>query len=91
MSEILWNGDLEKAVNDYARSMKIRLHEKEEQGYEGWDNPNTIDSLSLISSIRSDLNEMQHAHDDKFLKLCIDIGNRAMMLWYRVKQEASRS
>lgn len=81
----LLNSALEQAVNDFTQEMKNRLHEKELLGYTGWDNREEVNGLDLISAIRKDLDYLRNASRKAFQKYCIDIANRAMMLWYRSK------
>jgi hypothetical protein len=69
---------LHKAVDAFAKAMKLRLDEKADAGYTGWDG--AYPACSLRSEILSDAEEMREfAESHK----AVDIANRCMMLWYR--------
>jgi hypothetical protein len=81
---------LNKAVDSFVLAMKSRLAEKERQNWSGWDGKgdNAVNSLDLISAIRTDLNYAEGWHDVKQAQmLAIDIANRCMMLWFQQNEE----
>lgn len=79
------NGELEiirlnLAVDEFAGEMKKRLTQKAKEGYEGWDGKHPEEDL--LTQIEDDcINIGVDVDDDK--KTCVDIANRAMMLWNR--------
>ena len=74
---------INKAIDEFAGVMKSRMADKHREGYRGWDGKYHIPYL--CDKIARDAHKIQFsvAHD----KAAIDIGARAMMLWYRHKNE----
>jgi hypothetical protein len=76
---------LEKAVHDFTCEMKLRLAEKEQMGYGGWNGPNiggiVVDNLT--SHIFMDAEELAKKPSRK---LCIDIANRCMMVFHQLNR-----
>ena len=71
----------DKAVDDFAEAMKVRLDEKANEGYTGWDGG--FPTKKLRESIDRDSWKMvRDGNDDK----AVDIANRCMMLWFRAKE-----
>ena len=71
---------LNAAVDEFSAAMKRRLNEKMLEGYMGWDGGHPEEDL--IEQIEDDLvNIGMDADDDK--KVCVDIANRAMMMFWR--------
>lgn len=71
--------------------MLERLAEKENHGYTGWDNRDEISDHHLAAQLNHDADEILYQIKSGVLpvekKRLIDIANRAMMLWYRSKEE----
>lgn len=63
---------LEIVVNDFMDKMKLRLFEQVDKGYIGWADGYPLESL--WQEIYSDSGSHQKP---------IDIGTRAMMIWFR--------
>lgn len=74
---------LENAVDDFMSKMKLRLAEKEQEGYWGWDGVNIEGMImdNLTSHILMDAEELSKKPSRK---ACIDIANRCMMVYYQL-------
>lgn len=69
---------LEKAVDAFACAMKIKLREKAEQGFTGW---NQKDMRGVIG--RKIREQIVNGTSQKTL---VNIANLCMMLWYQRKR-----
>jgi len=69
---------LSKTLQKFVGEMTQRLAEKESDGYEGWDNEDMF--TPLLSCLIKDAGEVLDNANSQVE--CIDIANRAMMLWY---------
>jgi hypothetical protein len=73
---------------DFENARLCRLHEKEKQGYKGWDKKRPTD-LELFESLQKDAKLLEWLwggeHKQRAL---LDIANRANMLWYRTRASA---
>jgi len=69
---------LSETLKEFVGEMERRLAEKEGDGYEGWDNQDCF--TPLLSCLIKDAGEVLDIPNSQ--KECIDIANRAMMLWY---------
>ena len=67
------------AVDSFATAIKARMLEKYQQGYHGWDGQ--CSEASLVLELYRDSCELLLRNN--LIKFAIDIGARAMMLWYR--------
>lgn len=73
---------LENALKDFSAAVMYRIGEKYEEGYRGWDGD--YDYHKLAIELNKDSIELIKENDP--IKASIDIGARAMMLWYRHKK-----
>lgn len=74
---------LDKAVIEVADAMSLKLHQKKEEGFEGWDDPANKTRVRL----------RLHEHFARFVRgesHEIDCMNLLMMLWrFRIQREAN--
>lgn len=79
----LKNKELEKAVDEFAKQMKLRLAEKESQGFEGWDKDKfPADNTNLIKRSIKKWSELGSLPKDLKTQ-CVDTANFMMMIHYR--------
>lgn len=71
--------DLKNTLTDFFLAVSQRLGEKYEEGYRGWNGD--YDYHKLAIELNKDSIELIKENDP--VKAAIDIGARAMMLWYR--------
>jgi len=85
---IIKNKKLSRAVTKFTSAMRTRLAVKEKIGYKGWDGDMPRD-LDLLHDIQHDATilEKQWGTAEKE-KLLVDIANRTMMLWNRMRASA---
>lgn len=68
---------LMRLVNFFAEHMKHRLKEKEDEGYSGWSDPETIEVL-----VEKIANKLFRLNSNFARQGCyVDIGNMIAMLW----------
>jgi hypothetical protein len=85
MTEMQKMHKLSGAVDEFVLAMKARLFQKEAEGYSGWDGAYSKEDLA--KEMEDDCAIIGATGvDDR--KLCVDIANRAMMLWYQVRKES---
>ncbi len=75
---------LSSAVYEFYSAQCKRFAEKEAEGYFGWDDENNVTSHNLARDLSIDATSVFPGK--KYNKL-IDIANRAMILWYRNKDQ----
>lgn len=83
---------LEKAVDLFAKQMKVKLVECAKQGKRGWDNTSPTSTVPrpdgyLIHELRIDSYDWAASGPEVRNKKAIDMANRAMMLWWRHKDD----
>ena len=74
---------LSTAVAKFTSAMRTRLAQKEKEGYTGWDDNKQIHHKTLADAMMDDVKKLGRGNELN-QKLCIDIANRAMMLWHRM-------
>lgn len=80
---------LDEAVDEFAEAMKERLHEKAAAGFTGWDGETPEEDLCWDMEWDSKrIRERVSCPDDT--TVAIDIGNRAMMIFWRRRHECSQ-
>ncbi|MBN1104731.1 MAG: hypothetical protein JXL84_15035 [Deltaproteobacteria bacterium] len=81
---------INSAIDCFAAAIKSRMADKYHQGYRGWDGE--YSATALIEEIIGDAkNVEENIPIERFKTTCtnilrrrmVDIGARAMMLWYR--------
>lgn len=80
---------LHEAVDWFASAMKTRLTQKLEAGYKGWDKDRPT-SFRLAADIEDDADWILRDHGGHWEKESVDIANRAMMIWWREKQNQGK-
>lgn len=88
---------LEKAVDDFSESMKGRLLEKLDEGFEGWDSEEDIETEDLLWRAYEKTQFLLKAYFsrdteldvlEEQLKNCTDVSNFMMMLSRRFQKQA---
>lgn len=78
---------LDESVNSFFNNMRTRLHEKEEEGYTGWDDEEILPAEEMLEELIEDAKDirvmLRHHSKNEIKKAAVDIANRAMMIWYR--------
>jgi len=80
---------LDSAVDEFAKEMKARLHEKVDEGFRGWDSLELdehsvpFNMLYKAESIFNKLSRKQILPN----KTMFDLSNYAMMIWYNIKSK----
>ncbi len=83
MTEMTEMHKLSGAVDEFVLAMKERLFQKETEGYFGRDGASPKEELA--KEMEDDCAIIGAAGvDDR--KLCVDIANRAMMIWYQARK-----
>ncbi len=81
---------INRAVDDFADAIKARMAEKHDTGYRGWDG--AYPESELLDELAGDVEDVAYNVPLKhFVTSCrgimlsrlVDVGARAMMLWYR--------
>lgn len=76
----------DKAVDEFAAEMKLRLDEKDRQGFTGMFDCDIIDQIGLRMCYKATkLATIDTKSWAEFEKHSIDLGNFAMMAWYYKK------
>ena len=73
--------ELMSAVEHFAQAMKVKLLVCARKGKRGWDGEHP--QTDLCEQIMIDAENMANEIGNQ-ANLSVDVGNRAMMLWYRV-------
>ena len=63
-------------VNEFAKEMKRKLHEKARQGYHGWNDP------KFLPTIHAKLDAHVMRLDEGQYQQVVDVVNLAVFLWY---------
>jgi len=75
---------IDKAVDEFAAVIKYRMKQKYVEGYRGWDEQYPIEYI--CKELRDDACDLVKMHASYgYPTVCkdIDVGARAMMVWYR--------
>ena len=78
---------LKRAASMFSEAMKTRLLSKlREDQYHGWNDPAEVPTASLLQKASKDLEALWkgfYTDPEHAAELCVDIANRAMMIYYR--------
>jgi len=69
---------LNAALQLFQGAMFLRLEEKEQKGFTGWDDPQKVSDEELVDRIFDKTDSARSSE-----KNCIDMACLALMLWYR--------
>lgn len=87
---------LVKSVDDFSESMKGRLLEKLEEGFEGWDSEEIIETGDILWRVFDKIQfliksyfkrETELEEIEEQLKNCVDVSNFMMMLSKRLQKQ----
>jgi hypothetical protein len=73
---------ISKEIDQFAKAMKLRMFEKYNEGWQGWDDPPS-ESMLLDFKERMLTNACQasHSHYSDNAIPMVDVANFAMMIW----------
>ena len=81
---------INQVVDEFAKDMKVRLLEKHNKGYRGWDGeyPEEFLTKELVADAKDvqrniPLNKFNATLVNILNKRLVDVGARAMMVWFR--------
>jgi hypothetical protein len=76
---------LYKTSDFFIKVMKLRLKEKTNQGYQGWDKPSTKEQICC--ELVKDAKLLKEVDYYQRARLCVDIANKAMMFYFLNSKE----